>query len=122
MRRNLLLVALSVVAFALPASARADSHMDEGFAAVEDKDYARALDEFRVAGESGNVQGARIAGFMLLVGEYLYGPAVKAGPPTSDRAASESGRGRMRGFRGRAAQARRGRRAGVSDHCRREVA
>ena len=82
MRRYLAVTVAALAALALPLGASADTRMDEGFAAAEDFDYARALDSFRAAGEAGNVQGARIAGFMLLYGEPLYGPSVKG-----DRAA-----------------------------------
>jgi TPR repeat protein len=77
MRPILVCAVLATAAFALPFGASADTDMDEGFAAVDDFNYARALDSFRAAGDAGNVQGARIAGFMLLYGEPLYGPDVK---------------------------------------------
>jgi hypothetical protein len=83
MKRILTRAALVVAACALPVTALADARMEAGFAAAEDYDYALALEQFRGAGEVGNVQGARIAGLMLLYGEALYGPAVKR-----DRAAA----------------------------------
>lgn len=83
MKRIVTSVALAVVVCALPLAAMADARADAGFAAAEDFDYAGALEHFRAAGEAGDVQGARIAGLMLLYGETLYGPAVK-----QDRAAA----------------------------------
>jgi TPR repeat protein len=83
MKRIVTSVALAVALCVLPLAAMADARTDAGFAAAEDYDYARALEHFRAAGEAGDVHGARIAGFMLLYGETLYGPAVKR-----DRAAA----------------------------------
>ncbi|MCU0896705.1 MAG: hypothetical protein MUC55_04300 [Burkholderiales bacterium] len=83
MRRFLSALAFAAAVCATPWPAAADERMEAGFAAAEDYDYAQALDQFRAAGEAGNVQGARIAGLMLLYGEALYGPAVK-----QDRAAA----------------------------------
>lgn len=83
MKRIVISVALAVAACTLPLACVADTRTQAGFAAVQDYDYARALEHFRAAGEAGDVQGARIAGFMLLYGETLYGPAVKQDRPAA---------------------------------------
>ncbi|MFN4004344.1 MAG: hypothetical protein ACK4J1_06450 [Hylemonella sp.] len=74
--KKILLAALAAWTLAWAGPAAANPAYEEGLRQVDERNYARALQEFRRAAAQGHRDAMRAAGLMLLFGSDLYGAQI----------------------------------------------